>query len=118
MTLFIFLVSLTGCGPGVTTYPVKGKVIFKGGKPVTDGRVEFRPVSDATLVASGDIDGDGSFSLTTYKDGRTVAGAVEGQHNVIVQLERPAAVVVVSAKYLVQRGDNEFLIEVQRPKKR
>jgi hypothetical protein len=36
-----------GCGAGMPrTYPAKGKVVFKGGKPVTDGRIQFQSVSD------------------------------------------------------------------------
>src|SRR5262249_36910870 len=42
----VFL-GLAGCGGGLTTYPVQGQVVFKGGRPVTSGgRIEFQSTSD------------------------------------------------------------------------
>ncbi len=101
-----------GCGPGVKTFPVKGKVVFKGGKPVTDGRVQFQSTTDPQLKALGEIGSDGSFTLSTYVDGKVAPGAAPGPHKVTVELERPAAVVVLPASFTVKPEDNDFKIEI------
>jgi hypothetical protein len=106
------LAGIAGCGAGVKTYPVKGKVVFKGGKPVPDGRVQFQSTDDPKVRALGDIGADGSFSLTTYVGGKNVAGAVAGSHTVTVELERPAAVVALPKPLIVKPEDNDFPIEI------
>jgi hypothetical protein len=73
-----------GCGstegPYVApTVPVKGKVTYKG-KPLTQGEIVFEPES-AGREAHGGIQSDGTFELTTYKQGD---GAVPGTHRVAV----------------------------------
>ena len=73
-----------GCGSDSgqltgTTIPVKGKVTFKG-KPLTQGEIVFEPDS-AGREAHGPIKSDGSFELTTFKQGD---GAVPGTHRVAV----------------------------------
>jgi hypothetical protein len=73
-----------GCGTsggpdGSMLVPVKGKVTYKG-KPLTDGTITFEP-DDFGRPAHGNIQPDGTFVLTTYKDGD---GAVRGQHRIAV----------------------------------
>src|SRR5262249_4640711 len=42
----VTLVCVVGCDSGMPkTYPVKGKVVFAGGKSVTDGRIQFQSES-------------------------------------------------------------------------
>lgn len=114
----IMLAAACGCGSDLpATYPVKGKVVFKGGKVVADGRIEFHSVADAELVATGDIEPDGSFSLVTFKRGKQRAGAVEGQHKVVVELERPRETIAVPKLYSVTAQENHLTIEVQRKKR-
>jgi hypothetical protein len=70
-----------GCDSGqLKTYPVKGKVVFADGSPVKVGTVETKSV-DYGVQATGNIDLDGSFTLTTY---RANDGAVSGQHRCVV----------------------------------
>ena len=77
-----------GCGPAgrgtlPSLIPVKGKVTYKG-KPLTEGRITFLP--DYGREAHGEIQPDGTFVLTTDKDGD---GAVAGEHRVsITNLEK------------------------------
>ena len=69
-----------GCGskhPEIA--PVRGK-ITAGGTPVTAGRIEFYPTSGARL-SSGEIQTDGSYSLTTFKAND---GALLGTHRVTI----------------------------------
>ena len=112
----LVLVGVVGCGGGMPrTYPVQGKVVFKGGKPVTDGRVQFQSASDPQFKALGDIAQDGSFSLTTYVGPKHKSGAPAGEYRVVVELERPARVVALPNPYTVGTGDNEFTITIERP---
>jgi hypothetical protein len=59
--------------------PVKGKVTYKG-QPVTKGSIKFEP-DGFGREAHGQIQSDGTFVLTTLKEGD---GAVAGHHRVAV----------------------------------
>src|SRR4051794_29291174 len=83
------LCSLTlGCSGSAGRPPlarVSGTVTHNG-KPVTSGSVVFTPAGDsqssAARVATGQIESDGSYTLTTFDTGD---GAVLGQHVVTVE---------------------------------
>jgi hypothetical protein len=111
----IALTGIVGCGSGIPkTYPAQGKVVFKGGKPVTDGRIQFQSEADPPIKALGDIDKDGSFSLTTYVGGKNVRGAPAGAYRVVVELERPTEVVALPSAYTVEPRENDFTIVIER----
>lgn len=79
----LLLLPCAGCGSkagtfAATTVPVKGKVTYQG-KPLTKGTIKFEP--DSGREAHGEINSDGSFVLTTFKEGD---GAVPGLHRVAV----------------------------------
>lgn len=82
LAVVLFLIC-GGCGengsttPAGSTVPVKGKVTYKG-QPLTEGDVAFEPL-DTGRPANGKVEADGSFTLTTFKDGD---GAVIGTHRV------------------------------------
>jgi hypothetical protein len=113
------LLPLVGCGSssatgGATTLPVKGTVTYKG-KPLTKGTVTFEP-EGAGKEATGAIQPDGTFVLTTYtKDD----GAVVGKHRVMVDSPDKT----VPAKYAgpgtskleieVSSGKNDYPIELK-----
>src|SRR5262245_27558012 len=81
------LLAAAGCSGG-KTHPVQGKVIYKGGAPVTGGTVVFEPVDKNVRVsARGDIRPDGSFRLGTYTDGD---GAPQGLYHVLVVPPAPS----------------------------
>src|SRR5438067_1061279 len=62
------LLGAAGCGSGL--YPVRGKVTYPDGKPVTEGMVVFESKSEeARVTARGEIQSDGSFALSTHKPG-------------------------------------------------
>lgn len=80
---------LIGCGrqsgSAYKTATVKGKVVYNG-QPVTSGGIRFQPIevpgasqSELGKPASGQVQSDGTFVLTTYKEGD---GAVIGKHRV------------------------------------
>ncbi|MDB5310014.1 MAG: hypothetical protein JWO38_4216 [Gemmataceae bacterium] len=113
-----------GCGGSreslPPTYPVSGSVKYKGGRPVAGGAVQFAPLADSSYTVSGDINDDGSFTLTTVKGTDRVAGAPEGEYRVTVMPPIPAdhravPAVIMSQTYRVEPRDNTFPIEVPMP---
>jgi len=66
------MLALGGCG--VRTVPVEGKVLYRG-KPLEFGSVMFQPEKGPT--ARGTIQPDGTFRLSTYREGD---GAIPGAH--------------------------------------
>ena len=80
----LFLIPCWGCGtsaggPQPTLLAVKGKVTYKG-QPVTKGVVRFEPDGYGRM-ATGQLQSDGTFELTTLKAGD---GVVAGEHKVTV----------------------------------
>lgn len=100
----IVLLGQAGCDSRPRAYPAKGKVVFADGSPVKMGTVETKSTLHG-IQATGAIDRDGSFVLTTYRDGD---GAVAGPHDCVVaqfvQAEnianhKPSTVGVVNPKF-------------------
>ncbi len=98
--------------PPVTTHPVKGKVLLSDGKPLTEGTISFMPKSETGRVATGTIQSDGSFALTTEGSGE---GAAEGEYKVKISttLSKPTgkkgiSLVAVPPRY--QDEDSSGLI--------
>ena len=78
--LWIVTAISAGCG-GPKTFPVTGKVTFKG-QPLVGALVEFETTVDGKRVtAHGETQEDGSYKLESPGLG---AGAVAGQHKIIV----------------------------------
>ncbi len=77
------LVPCGGCGSGEVALapmaPAKGRVTYKG-KPLTVGTVRFEPEGRGRM-ASGKLQSDGTFVLSTLKDGD---GAAIGHHRVYI----------------------------------
>jgi hypothetical protein len=77
----------TGCGDDPNrqkTYKVRGHVVYKG-QPASGALAIFHPKTDDSMKAvrpTATVREDGSFDLTTYKDGD---GAPEGEYHVLVQ---------------------------------
>ncbi|HXG09456.1 MAG TPA: hypothetical protein VNK04_06675 [Gemmataceae bacterium] len=78
----------TGCGGGPKTYPVKGKVVYPDGTPLTGGIVEFEALASEVgqVNARGTIREDGTFEVSTLFPGtdKERDGAVAGEHRVLV----------------------------------
>ena len=79
---------LAGCGSSMETHPVRGKVVFEGVNLASlgDAFVEIRLESDPSIRASGPIEPDGSFELTTIHNGQSYPGAVAGAHKARIVL--------------------------------
>ena len=79
----VFAVTMNGCGgytSSAPTYEVKGKVLLANGKTLSAGRVTFVAADGLLPEASGEIQPDGGFSLTTGTGGRRSAGEIQGSH--------------------------------------
>ncbi len=115
---------LGGCAQKVNlpqTYPVRGRVIYKGGGPLAGAVVQFQARSDPRLLTNGETDADGAFTLTTQVGGHKLPGAVAGEHQVTVVPPMPAdqsaEPIVLPQPYTVEAKDNFFTIEVDRPRR-
>jgi hypothetical protein len=69
-----------GCGGDNAVHPVRGHVQAADGRRPTFGTVELK-ADTGGLIASGKIEQDGSFRLSTYRNGD---GAVAGRHRAII----------------------------------
>jgi hypothetical protein len=68
--------------PPPKTFPVTGKVVTKAGTPVVGGMVEFQSKTNKLLSVTSEIQPDGTFSLTSRRDGQKFPGAEEGEYEV------------------------------------
>jgi hypothetical protein len=73
---------LSGCSDGIPKrYPVSGTVKFADGSPVKTGTLELGG-NGSRWTASGEIQRDGSFVLTTVNKGD---GAVPGEYRAVIR---------------------------------
>lgn len=97
LLLPLTLGAAAGCsdrGGREPVFPVQGLVLYQG-KPAVGAQVVFHPVgkgNPAAIRPSGQVDGTGKFTLTSYASGD---GAPQGDYEVTVEYwvaknERPA----------------------------
>jgi hypothetical protein len=82
--------AVTGCGGGPKLVPVKGRVQYADGRPVSAASICFTPEKEADnkrILATGLLAEDGSFALRTHPHGD---GAMVGAYKVTVSLGRVA----------------------------
>jgi hypothetical protein len=91
--------AMLGCSgrpAGPPTVEVKGKLVITQGANISslynrEGAIEFESVEQPGTKAYGELQHDGSFTLTTHKDGVYKNGVVEGNHRVRLLLDEQAA---------------------------
>lgn len=118
-------VSVAGCQgnqrPIPKTYPVRGKVVYKNGAPVTNaGRIEFQTPNELYHTILGQVQPDGTFGLYTLSNNRKYPGATAGAHKVFVILvdQRSGEEIRVSAgDCTVQPGDNDLTLQIDKPRR-
>ena len=83
----LVLAAMAGCGKdGPTTIPIRGEVIYNGA-PLKEGTVVYLPKQPGQgRQATGAIQQDGSFVLTTFKDGD---GVVPGAYDIVIYAYKP-----------------------------
>jgi hypothetical protein len=109
------LLVLSGCNSDrLKTAVVRGKVTCNG-KPVPNGTISFVPASGP--AATGEIQPDGSFTLTTYRNGD---GAVLGQHTVVIVAmeDMSTRLATTDLRREVKDGENSFNFDLVDEKKK
>jgi len=106
-------------------YPVRGKVIIFAVGPLKEGEIRFRPKSAPSLVATGQIQKDGTFSVSTTGHGE---GALEGDCQVAIVVEPKEGKRPIADRYgdystsdlsftVYPRDENYFILDVKKPGK-
>lgn len=119
----LLLLAAFGCGsPTPSLHPVKGMVHYKDGEPVAGGFIEFRPSADPGQASIGDIGPGGFFELATLHNGRRQPGAPEGAYQVTVYppmgQDQSGEAIPLAQTFRVEPRDNDFKIEVEKPRLR
>jgi hypothetical protein len=123
-----------GCRREIPTYPVRGKVVYKDGEAVRGGLlIWFESLAPPHHRSRARVDEKGEFVLSFIAAG---SGAPEGEHRIGFEAEPPYPEPTAEAalgkkmppRYLeyrtsglkqnIVRGENEFVIKVDRPSKR
>ena len=112
-----------GCPSGgkklPAVYPVEGKVVYKGGRPLTGGSVSFQSQTDSSFATSGEIQPDGSFTLSTFANKERVKGAPPGEYRVTVipplGTEHAIQPITLPKPFTVEARDNTFTITLDKP---
>ena len=130
LPVLVLVCGAVGCGP--KHYPVRGKVTYPDGTPVTEGMVVFESKGvDKPITARGEIQRDGRYELGINKPGD---GALAGTYRVLVApktdpnaVDKPAQAPPFDPRYSafntselvyeVKAEVNEFPITVTRFKK-
>jgi hypothetical protein len=119
---------VTGCGgsgevAAPKTYPVRGKVFYKGDQPfLFGGVIQFQLETEPRLTQMGDIEPDGTVSLATLFQNERLEGTIEGRYHVTViprMLDnKPVPIYQLPRVYTVKAEDNYFSIELEKTKDR
>ena len=123
--------ALTGCNSRPPTYPVSGKIVWKGGEPARELSGGFVTLDSLELMVSalGPIGPDGTFKLGTFEESD---GVPAGKYTVAVS--RPPAVEETGAwiplprhyesvgssdlSLTVEPKDNTVVLELQRAERK
>jgi hypothetical protein len=109
---------LVGCSgkPPPATYPVKGKITYKGGKAFAGGIVTFTSKATPANVMDSPIGDDGSFELGIVFDNRRIVGGVPGPAQVMISSRFAPAkgveIYILPQDRTIEPRDNDFAIEV------
>jgi hypothetical protein len=111
----------SGCGEA-KFYPARGKIVVYGVGPLKEGEIRIRPNSKPSLVASGKIQKDGSFSVETPGHGE---GVLEGDCQVAIVVEAKGGKRPIAERYgdfdtaelnftIERRKENYFRLDVKK----
>lgn len=116
--LFALLPFSSGCSEQ-KTFPVEGKLTFKGGadaKDLAGYGITFES-QEQKVSASGEVQADGTFKLSTFTEGD---GAVPGKHKVAVtpkqpELDKPSPKPLIDLRY-ADPAQSGIEVEVKKEK--
>lgn len=103
-------------------YPTRGKVIIFAVGPLTEGEIHFRPVARPSLIATGQIQKDGTFSMSTPGHGE---GVLEGDCQVEIVVNSASGKPRIAERYgsystsglnytITARDENYFILDVKK----
>jgi hypothetical protein len=123
--------AFAGCDSRPPTYPVSGKVVWKGGQPVTELNGGFVTLDSVELMVSamGAIGPDGTFKVNTFEDKE---GVPAGEYKVAVsrppELEETGVWVPLPRRYesiggsdltlTVEPKENQVTLELERAERK
>jgi hypothetical protein len=87
-------------------FPVRGKVLLAGDRPLTGGVVTFRPVgdqSDGRYQGWGFVKPDGTFEVAAFSDATKGGGVAPGKYKIVMSTREEGE----------PRGSNAHLIPKQ-----
>ena len=131
LIMMLFVHAFVGCSAELRTYPTQGKVVYKDDGAPFMGKIYFEAVNPPHTRSMATTKADGSFSLSTVREG---SGSVEGEQVVRVDIDMPDSPdfknrsKVVKLQYLdfqtspirvnvEPSNSNYFIIEIERPAK-
>jgi hypothetical protein len=101
------LVIVAGCSEP-KFYPVRGEVVIFGVGPLREGEVRFRPNKRPDLIATGKVQKDGKFSVSTPNHGE---GVLEGDCQVAIVVEPKDGKRPIAERYAdFNKADKSFTI--------
>jgi hypothetical protein len=89
------VLTATGCG-SQKFLPTRGKVIVYGVGPLKEGEIRIRPRKNHSLIATGQIQKDGTFSASTPGHGE---GVLEGDCDVAIVFNSPDGKRPIAERY-------------------
>lgn len=121
LPIVLALGNLGGCSKP-KFYPVRGKIIVFGVGPLKTGEIRFRPKANPSLVASGPIQKDGTFSVSTPGHGE---GVLEGDCQATIVVDSNDGKAPIAERYadyakadlnftIYPRDENYFILDVKR----
>ena len=115
MAALAALLILSGCGAksGLDMVPIKGEVAYNG-QPLTEGSVVYIPVDAAGRQATGKIQPDGTFQLTTREAND---GAVVGEYKIVVHAVKEPWEEMPSREEMERRGRQPIAMTYLVPKR-
>ncbi|HOM16582.1 MAG TPA: hypothetical protein PLQ00_04595 [Thermoguttaceae bacterium] len=123
--LVVVVVGATfGCGRKLqrqlpTTYPVAGRILAPAGQQIPVGaRIEFR-TDDPNMVAFGNVEPDGRFTLQTLYYEKLLPGAAAGRYKVTLLTtvnNIPGPVITIPEVFTVEPKENQFTVNLSAAK--
>jgi hypothetical protein len=109
------LLFLSGCGSKseLDMVPIKGEVTYNG-KPVTEGSVVYIPVESTGRQATGKLQPDGTFELTTREAND---GAVAGEYRIVVHAVKAPWEEMPSREEMEKRGRQPVVMKFTVPER-
>jgi hypothetical protein len=103
----------------VETFPVRGKVTGRDGKPLPGGAVQLHSGGDPTLIVAGTIGPDGEYELFTTVNNQRVPGVPAATYRVTILPMMDASQSAIPMEWpkpvTIASGENRLDFSLARP---